>query len=76
MSKQFQIDNDMIEGSDGASNVTEAVAELVAEIFDEVDLDGDRRISFSEFCQSKILRSEVERLARHSVSFFTQPEPH
>lgn len=77
---QFQIDIDTMSRpldsgtreSGGGSRGDQAIADLVADIFAEVDLDRDRMISFAEFCESEILRSEVERLARHSVSFFSQ----
>ena len=79
---QFQIDIDMMDQSEqsgdpsrsGSPQSAQAIEELVSDIFAEVDLDGDRRISFAEFCESEILRSEVERLARHSVSFFSQAQ--
>ena len=66
VSKQFQIDIDMIEGSDGGSIGTVAVAELVAEILDEVDLDGDQESTSQNFVRQDIIS---EGWAQHSISF-------
>ena len=75
---QFQIDIDMMDHIDEEQASAHkargdaAITELVDEIFAEVDFDGDHRISFSEFCQSQILRSEIERMGNHKLSFFSK----
>jgi Ca2+-binding EF-hand superfamily protein len=79
IAKQFQIDIDQLSEQKTRTDEEEkkmheeysiAVQELAQEIFDEVDLDGDSKISYQEFCKSKILLAEVERLSAHKVSFF------
>ena len=83
VAKQFQIDIDQLSEQktrtrtrtdEGEKKMHEdysiAVQELAQEIFDEVDLDGDSKISYQEFCKSEILLAEVERLSAHKVSFF------
>ena len=86
VAKQFQIDIDVLEittkkedtcsGRDsdsvtGSCAGDPAVQTLVSDIFEEVDIDCDNRISFDEFCQSEILLSEIERLSAVKISFFT-----
>lgn len=77
---QFQIDINQLEkeqsDKDNVDDIDETtheypilIQELVNDIFDELQVQ-DNRISFHEFCQSKILISEVNRLSAHKITFF------